>query len=237
MGSARRPDNSPLRAGAKTQRLGKALRRRIVRERLALDEDRTHAIIAVQALEGFDLLVHPAGGGSGGRADHHQKQRLLQGGRDLRGQVRGCAEFIAIAEDRLQAIWNRPERSRASDDRAGQPVGFEPAMNPLAPACVAMAVADEGPVLSGFVQRCSPDPFPEEYGGGLGKTSALMTEQQRCGSESAAGPAIRRSGVIKCAYEQHVRRPEFVADLDPAFVARHQRPRVGATTGQASPAL
>ena len=61
------------------------------------------------------------------------------------GVARG--EFVAVAEDGAQRLRDRSRRGHPADKVLVDVKGLEPAMQPLRPARVGMAVGDEGAIF------------------------------------------------------------------------------------------
>ena len=112
----------------------------------AVDDEAADAIAAADALEPQHFVVDPRRARGVGRADHDQRLGVGERGLDLRGQSAGACEVLAIAEDRTQAIGQGTELPCGAAQPPRQLIALERAMQPARPACVFVAVTDEGAI-------------------------------------------------------------------------------------------
>jgi hypothetical protein len=124
-----------------------SLRGVVGRVRLAVDDDAEDPVLAAEALEREDLLVYPVRARGARRADDDLADGLVQGFVDGGAKIGGAGELLAVAEDRREALRYRAAGGGQADELLGRPVGFQRLVQPAAPLCVAVAVAEEGPVL------------------------------------------------------------------------------------------
>src|SRR6056297_303363 len=122
----------------------------------AVDNDRAHPPLAVQALEGPDFFIDPSGLRARGRTDDQHEQRVLEGCLNLRTKIVRGGEFVAVAKDRGEPAGDRTVFSVPPDDFFWCAITFELAVKPFAPLLVPMAVADESPVFPDVPKACSP---------------------------------------------------------------------------------
>src|SRR6185437_13046382 len=137
----------PVRIELETQRGAEALFRFAAGDvegiRFATDDQAEDAVASAHALPSQHFLVDPARRGRRRRADHDQVFRLRECCVDLLGQAVGAGEFVAIAEDRIQAARDRAVRSLFADQPRWHAIGFQRLVQPVRPRLVAVAVADE----------------------------------------------------------------------------------------------
>ena len=83
------------------------------------DDDRQDEVLAMQPLEADNLLLNPGRAGGGGRAEHDQIGGSPQCILDAIGKVRVGGQFLAVAEDRGEALWGRAAHCLAADEAPG----------------------------------------------------------------------------------------------------------------------
>jgi len=92
----------------KAQRLGEALfvfpPRNVRGVRLAIDNEAEDPVLATEALERQDLLVHPFRLRGRRRAQHDLAGGALERRIDQRPEIGGARELVAIPEDRREAF-------------------------------------------------------------------------------------------------------------------------------------
>jgi hypothetical protein len=115
--------------------------------RLAIDDQRDHALAAAQHLEAAHLLVDVLALRRVRRANDDQKLRGFKCGNGLLGERVPCRKVFAIPEDRPQCLRHRPCRRIAPGEVLVDAIAFERCVQPLAPRLVAVAVAQEGTIF------------------------------------------------------------------------------------------
>ncbi len=121
--------------------------RRCGRARLAGHDQAEDPVLAAEALEREDLLVHPARLRGGRRTDDDLKRGLLQRSRQGLAEIGRRRQLVAVTKHRRESLGNGTERGLGADEVLRHGVGLERLVQPLGPVLVAMAVADEGAVL------------------------------------------------------------------------------------------
>ena len=148
--SARRTELA-VRPEAKAQRRRKALLffapGQVGRIRLAADDQAENAVLAAQALERQNFLVDPLRLCSLRRADHDLIGRVSQGRVEQGPQIRGARQFVAVSEDRCDALGHLAARGHGADQCLRGTVFLERRVQPGRPTRITMAVADEGAVF------------------------------------------------------------------------------------------
>jgi len=112
----------------------------------AIHDQAEDPFAAAHALVGQHFLVDPTRHGRRGRTQHDQVFRLRERLIDLAAKIGGTREFLAIAEDRIQAARNFPIRCLRPDQPRWHAIRFERPVQPIRPRLVAVAVADEGAI-------------------------------------------------------------------------------------------
>jgi len=125
--------------------------------RFPADDQAEDAVLAPEPLEVHDLFVDPLGLGRLWRADHDLAGRLAQRLADDRAEVGRGGELLAVAEDRVQALGHGSACARRADQHLGRVVRLERAVQPVRPARIAVAVAQECPILR-LRLGCAHDP-------------------------------------------------------------------------------
>jgi len=146
-----------IRADAGQRRCETSAFRRI-RRRLAVDDEAADAIAAAECAECLDLRLHPRRARRRRRTDDDQGRRLGQGCTDRGAEVASGRQFVAVAEDRAQARADRPIGAGRAHQARRHAIRLQPAMQPLGPRGIGMAVAEEGGVAHGCRSRGRDSP-------------------------------------------------------------------------------
>jgi hypothetical protein len=110
-----------------------ALQRRILRVRLAVDQQRQDPVAPAELLEGTDLLIHVRRSHGSGRADDEQA-RALERPPDIHVEVGVGRQFLFVAEDRKERRRDRLLPQIETSDELGRDfVGFEAVVEPRRP--------------------------------------------------------------------------------------------------------
>ena len=136
------------RVDFEAQRRREALVFRRFGVRLAVDDQRQDSVSPAQPLELDDLLVDIAAPRRGRAAQHDQVARLSQRLAQHRGQIGRRGELVAVAEHREDFWRDRTVARGAADQRLGYAITFDRLVQPLRPALVSVAVADEYRILA-----------------------------------------------------------------------------------------
>jgi hypothetical protein len=107
-------------------------------------------------LEEPDLLVDIVALRRRGRAKHDQRRRGVKRGKGLLGQGVACGEVVAIAENGLDRLRDRPALRLPTGQIAIDAAALKPAMQPLGLSRVGVAIGDEGAVFErdGLCRSC-----------------------------------------------------------------------------------
>src|SRR5262249_40177725 len=95
--------------------------------------------------------VHPARACGSRRADDDLARGPLECRTDRGAQIGGARELLPVAEDGVEPLRYGAARGGRADQLLRRTIGLERLVQPRPPPRVAMAIAEEGPVL-GAVQ-------------------------------------------------------------------------------------
>jgi hypothetical protein len=122
-------------------------RRRKIVGPCAVDNDRDHRSVGVTRPKQPDFFVNCGPACRDRRAQHDQSRRGVERRRRRIGQRVTAGKIFAVAKDRAQRLGHRPDRRLAADQVPVEAKSFKPRVQPLGPADIAMAVAQERAVL------------------------------------------------------------------------------------------
>src|SRR5262249_3751641 len=94
-----------------------------------------------------DLLGNVTALGRRRRANDDQRMRSVERGKCLLRQRVAGSELVAVAKDRTQCLWNRPNRRRTPCKVLVDGEAFKRTMQPLRPICVGVAIGDEAAIF------------------------------------------------------------------------------------------
>ena len=109
--------------------------------RLALDDQRDHAIDAAERLEAADFFVDIFALRRVRRTQHDQELRGFERGERLLGQRMSGGKILAVAEDRPQGLRHQASGRLPTNQILVDAIALERGMQPLAPRGVAVTIA------------------------------------------------------------------------------------------------
>ena len=111
--------------------------------RVAVHDQRQHAVVASSLTEAPDLLVYPARLGGGRGADHDQELGTGQFVPDTAAQVRCRGKVFAVTKNGPQPGRNGAERAFVPHQALGDSIAFERPLKPASPGLILVAVTDK----------------------------------------------------------------------------------------------